>query len=128
MLANAMPAASSEIDVLIRVVLALTAAWFVVAAIWLMRLQAQVGRHTGRTAAAPTTRVQLAWLAVPLLAIPGGWLLQPEQAESLPTNLVESMPLKSLPHGFEPGLPVDPAAKDHHPSPIVAVSHPVHPI
>ncbi len=125
MLANLIPAASSDIDVIIRVVLALTAAWFVIAAVWLTRLQTQIRRST---AAASATRVHLAWLAVPLLAIPGGWQLQPEQAESLPTNLAEGVPAITLPHEPDPILPGDPADRDNHPSPIVAVSHSVHPI
>lgn len=113
------------IDAVIRVVLALTAIWFVIAAVWLMRLQSQVRRNF---VAVPATRVHLAWLAIPLLAVPGGWLMQPESAESQPTNLAESSSQPDLPQSTDSVPSAKVEGRDNHPSPMVAVSHPVHPI
>lgn len=120
-----MPVELTAIDWIIGVVLALTALWFVIASVWLVHLQNQARRST---VAAPAVRVHLAWLAVPLLAIPGGWQLQAGPAESLPTNLVENNPSQELPSALKAAESLDGKDKDNHPSPIVAVSHPVHPI
>ncbi len=116
---------ADAIDGIIRLVLAFTAAWFVLATLWLWRLQ------QGKNQAAPTTvstRVHLAWLAIPLLAVPSGAFLQSEQPETLPTNLADGGVIPAVQDEVESVKPVDDPARVNHPSPIVAVSHPVHPI